>query len=325
MEEKKSKSISLGTAICIFIIIILVAALVGMWLYFNNENKIGDKEISQVTVKNEENTNVKEEQNTNKEEELNINSEEVKNLYAKILKVQSEYSPIKEYSSKTYSFYKSNKTTIENLNNDEKSFAVVSYLMQNNYGTKVLMNSVSENIRSKLSYHIEGENYEPASDLEAFCTIYKNEDIEYVKDIIYGSNINIENISFRGLACAIEFISGDYYFYYYPGGGRGAEDRLFTKIEKATKQGEYIYIYDKCLYVALDPDTEGTANEKLALYTNTDKTKKIDTVEPDWERYHNADSSYMDSYLSKLDTYKHTFKKDLNGNYCWVSSEPIVK
>ena len=38
MEEKKVK-MSLGTAICIFIIVILIAALIGMYIYFNKNAK----------------------------------------------------------------------------------------------------------------------------------------------------------------------------------------------------------------------------------------------------------------------------------------------
>jgi len=38
MEEKKSIKISLGTTICIFIIIILIIALIGMWFVYNRNN-----------------------------------------------------------------------------------------------------------------------------------------------------------------------------------------------------------------------------------------------------------------------------------------------
>lgn len=52
MEEKKQIKISLGTAICIFIIVILIVALGGMWYYYNfinkeeNSNKVVGNNIS---------------------------------------------------------------------------------------------------------------------------------------------------------------------------------------------------------------------------------------------------------------------------------------
>ena len=54
MEEKKQLKISLGTAICIFIIIILVSALVGTIVYYNKtqekNNNIDEKNIKNTTT-----------------------------------------------------------------------------------------------------------------------------------------------------------------------------------------------------------------------------------------------------------------------------------
>ena len=321
MEEKKTIKVSLGTVICIFIIIILIMVLIGMW-YYNNMDKVDNKQISQkISTSGDKQEKIVSE---DKAEELNINGETVKNLYAKILKVESNYGPNDDLP-KTYSFYRASKVTSDNLENDEKSFVVVNYLLGSNYGKKELMDNISSDIKNKFSYYVSGVTDDPKSGETPYCVVYNNKDIEYVKDIIFGSNVNINYTTFSGLACVVEFIDGNYYSYTFPGGGRGAEDRLFTKIEKATKDGDYIYIYDKCLYADLDPDTANTDNEKLALYTNTDKTKKIETIESDWQDYYNADNSYMNDYVSKLDTYKHTFKKDSNGNYYWISSEPANK
>ena len=51
MEEKKQIKMSLGTSICIFIIILLVIALAGMYLYFNKEGKNNVNGIVKVNSK----------------------------------------------------------------------------------------------------------------------------------------------------------------------------------------------------------------------------------------------------------------------------------
>lgn len=51
MEEKKEIKMSLGTTICIFIIILLIIALTGMYLYFNKDSKNNTNNIAKVDEK----------------------------------------------------------------------------------------------------------------------------------------------------------------------------------------------------------------------------------------------------------------------------------
>lgn len=55
MEEKKSVKVSLGTVVCLFIIMLLIIGLVGMYLYYNqdNLNSVVDKD-SGVEIKETE-------------------------------------------------------------------------------------------------------------------------------------------------------------------------------------------------------------------------------------------------------------------------------
>ena len=55
MDEKKSIKVSLGTVICIFIIILLIIALVGMYFYYNNKNSV-DKNVISTKAENSINT-----------------------------------------------------------------------------------------------------------------------------------------------------------------------------------------------------------------------------------------------------------------------------
>ena len=80
MEEKKSIKVSLGTVVCLFIIMLLIIGLVGMYLYYNqdNSNNVADKD-SKVEIKelekNESNNVLDVESNQNKENEKVSQSE----------------------------------------------------------------------------------------------------------------------------------------------------------------------------------------------------------------------------------------------------------
>ena len=83
MEETKVKKINLSTAICIFIIIILITALVGMYFYYNNKlEKINDK----VTINSNEQVIKKSED----KQEDNF-TEKCKVIYEKYTKIQDKF------------------------------------------------------------------------------------------------------------------------------------------------------------------------------------------------------------------------------------------
>ena len=68
--EKNSAKISLGTAICIFIIILLIGALGGIFYYYNFVKDVNNNQISSEPKNNQQ---IQKEEE--KEEELNIDSE----------------------------------------------------------------------------------------------------------------------------------------------------------------------------------------------------------------------------------------------------------
>lgn len=88
---------------------------------------------------------------------------------------------------------------------------------------------------------------------------------------------------------------------------------VVTKLIKAEEIGNNIYLYDYFVYCDGYIENPGT-------YKDIKATKKI------------SDINYMEIYfdnredmdiLGKGQIYKHRFKKNKNGTYSWISSEPI--
>lgn len=83
-----------------------------------------------------------------------------------------------------------------------------------------------------------------------------------------------------------------------------------TKLIKAYEVGNYIYLYDYFVY-CYD-----------RTYKDINRTKKISDI--DYREIYFDGREDMD-ILGKGQIYKHKFKKNRNGTYSWVSSEPIDK
>ncbi len=77
--------------------------------------------------------------------------------------------------------------------------------------------------------------------------------------------------------------------------------------------GGELYLYDE--YVRVDFDENGMAN----LYPSSEKTLLITQMS-------GKDYMYLNNTTAALEygaKYKHTFRKDSEGNYYWISSEPL--
>lgn len=87
----------------------------------------------------------------------------------------------------------------------------------------------------------------------------------------------------------------------------GSEPTIYRTIKKAVEKGSTITIYDYFLKV-LD-------NKCYTSFTGTTENTKCTS---------NIDSNIDFTTIKKYGTlYKHTFKKDADGNYHWISSKPI--
>lgn len=83
-----------------------------------------------------------------------------------------------------------------------------------------------------------------------------------------------------------------------------------TKLIKAYEVGNYVYLYDYYVYCG-----DGTYKDRFM-------TKKISDI--DYREIYFDDKEDMD-ILGKGQIYKHRFKKNTDGTYSWVSSEPVDK
>jgi len=95
-----------------------------------------------------------------------------------------------------------------------------------------------------------------------------------------------------------------------------------SQLTKAIQDDDIIYLYDKYIFAAQVPEVDnlGVYKTPTYYYTSSSKTNLIEKVEEDVSLEENA---ILSKYSKKAQQYKHTFKKDTNGNYYWVSTEPI--
>ncbi len=91
----------------------------------------------------------------------------------------------------------------------------------------------------------------------------------------------------------------------------GLLEHGYSDLQRAEQEGENIYLYD--IFLWGDEEDDG----KIHYYTSSSENLKIDST----DAYESSREKLMTQYKSKLNTYKHTFKKSENGDYYWVSTE----
>ena len=143
------------------------------------------------------------------------------------------------------------------------------------------------------------------------CTYYKvaKSTIEKTYKNIFGKNIedtkefNIDNLN-------ICYLKDDNYYcglsetFTYT---IGSESTIYRVIKKAVEKGDNIIIYDYFLKIR--------DNKCYSNYTTTKELSKCS------DKYDGKNMNYK--LMKKYGTlYKHTYKKDSNNNYYWISSEP---
>ena len=90
----------------------------------------------------------------------------------------------------------------------------------------------------------------------------------------------------------------------------GNESTIYRVLEKAVKKGSEIYLYDYFAKI-----TNSTCYKDYTPSTiNQDCTSNY--------KENKVNYKFMEKYATK---YKHTYRKGENGNYYWVSSEPVTE
>lgn len=303
MEDKKEPiKIRLSTVILLFIILILIIAIIVIVFYYQNkinndtnliENKITKNNTqinSNKSLDKESNVDKSNDTNEKKIKKIDTNDELIQKLYS--------YIPAIEYKIQKNA-YQDKKITINELQND----FILSVAF-----TKL---SLKNEDKKKIS-----DEYNVDSGWYSFdANILQNK----VKEL-YGENVNIPNQTFddgAGVVCS--YSNGEYM--YSVGGGSNESLMPVSKIVEAYSQNDEIYIITKNTTFVSNAE-----NEKGSLYTDSTLANKIKDYQD--EKYIAMDGNKIAEYIIKNDekimiNYKHTFKKDTNGNYYWVSTEPI--
>lgn len=274
-----------------------------------NENKEkNNSKITKAIIKREEMA---------KNGNIDINSEFVKELYSRLF--------VSNFIANDYegSFYKNDKTTLETLSNTEKSLAVLTYLEKQGK-ERVEQDAIELSVLRQMKHFSEEHDF--VDDIR----VYSKEEIEDAVNKIFGENVKINFENFDGCGECFEYIDGRYYAYVFPGGGFGALTEGLGQIQYVIEDGDYVYIYDKFVfkrYFAVETNYKGyTSDDLTAYYASSEDEKyvaihKID-IDIDAYEFELEDDIIYDLYDS-LNLYKHTFKKDKNGNYHWVSTEIV--
>lgn len=303
MEDKKEPiKIRLSTVILLFIILILIIAIIVIVFYYqnkiNNDTNLIENKITKNNTQINSNKSLDKESNVDKSNDTN--EKEIKKIDTNDELIQKLYSyiPAIEYKIQKNA-YQDKKITINELQND----FILSVAF-----TKL---SLKNEDKKKIS-----DEYNVDSGWYSFdANILQNK----VKEL-YGKNVNIPNQTFddgAGVVCS--YSNGEYM--YSVGGGSNESLIPVSKIVEAYSQNDEIYIITKNTTFVSNAE-----NEKGSLYTDSTLANKIKDYQD--EKYIAMDGNKIAEDIIKNDekimiNYKHTFKKDTNGNYYWVSTEPI--
>lgn len=292
---KKNKSI------IIIVIGAIILVLGVLFLLLFNENKKNDK--------TENDSNIEE-----KKEAVTID-ETIVNLISNLVSIE------KIDLANSFFVYQNKKVTLENL--DSKIY----------YGNALNLIEMSD---TRLCTEEEVNN-NPKCDIVVDSKVLINK----VKELYGNENVDLPQ-KINGsmyISCTLnkdvyeclnhgpeDEVYNDYTEYF--GMTDYVNARVITKAEKSEK---YLYIYEK--YISLRLDTTNfnakdlnTYNYSLYKYSNAD-AKINDDIVLGKDYYEDKSTSFgskvIEKYANVATNYKHTFKKQADGSYIYVSTEEV--
>lgn len=290
--EKQPLKIKFSIAITLIIIFILIIAGI---IYYGVTRETENTNSENVT--NNENTNTLEQP---KVTSLDIESEEVKNLYKYIMKINTNQEEL---------VYRSTKVTEKDLNNQLKLMTIFE--------------NVDESDASEIKMLTDENGYEVEH------TYYTKETIEEVAKKVFGDDVTITHESCESIfASARDYKDGVYDCYEYEGGGGVLWEASTSKLISAEQSGDEIYIYDKYVHlIEVENIIDGTNYAgTYDIYEASDRQVKMaERVDFSANNLYDGDKiDNIENYLGrKLTTFKHTYKKNAEGQYYWYSTEPV--
>ena len=107
----------------------------------------------------------------------------------------------------------------------------------------------------------------------------------------------------------------------YVAGGGGEEYYHISKLEKAEKQNEYIYIYEKIIFVSPDYENGGFILIKPSDVANNVLNAGVEIGEYAYDE-NNPSARFdkmIEDHIDKFETFKWSFKLNSNGEYVYDS------
>lgn len=223
-------------------------------------------------------------------EVLDINSDLVKDIYA--------YNQINRERETEKDFYQDKLVTFNDLSDAYKFDLAFRFI---NFERSVKHDiSTCDFLKGYSLYDYCLQDSEYILSFHYFSVVKK--DLEESWHKIFGTNNPLPLGEFtvsEVLQCEYSEENDDYLCFMGMVGGYWVPEQ-YTKLIKAEKYGNTITLYDQYILFAEDYLTYKDPEEKIKL-----------------------GDSWDEKLIEKGQLYKHTYKKDKNGNYYWVSSEPI--
>lgn len=239
--------------------------------------------------------------------DLSIEGEFVKGLENKI--------PYDMYELKNYIDNKVDQSTVTNT---EKLFYVFMLLKDENKGTEVSAEGIANRLDKPYDsngYITKADKYSVELVQERYSQIFGTDQVAPKEDVdVYYYHVDYDTQD------------GCYYGHYFAGGG-GMPWIADRRIESASRSddGTEIYLYeyyiragimeDKSIYTYGKDVGSPLGEEAAATYYENIKNTNINN-------WHVKDEIF-EKYKDQLVKFKSTFKLDTNGNYYWVSTEPV--
>lgn len=294
--EKPKKRIVLK-----MLLMLIIGILLGGGAWYLIDSNIIKKDDDNKTNDTKE---VKEE----KLESLDVNSELVTNLLSYIPGKNMVFDTIKLNEER--SIYLDKKVTISDMKD-----AVILYTVVNNG----LSNKGRIYDDETMEVYEEGYVDENGSTICDWCA-YSGELVQNKVRELYGDFSKVDNQDFSYYEESCRYSEAKDYYYCENGGGGPRPDNI-TKVYKAEESDDAIYIYEKYLFLSNDWDEDDITILSRTLWDNILMQNKIDS----WNKEEDTKTTeeIMTKYESQASLYKHTFKKNKDGNYYYYSTEPI--
>lgn len=317
-QEKTDTNAKKGFDSKLILIIVLLVLVIAMAFYiFILKSKTDDNGRNVIDQDNTVNSENNGESNNQDEGMLSLDDKIVVGAYEKLPRDTINSST--GWADLTNSNYLSTKQSYETLQKNFIMNHALLFVDGNDFEIVEGMEPGSELYKLKKSV-IEENIKNIYSDVEFDFETYNVENGITSSGGDVGGGLLITNPS---LYCN-KYVEEEYWCYPYNMGGAVAVSSMFFRnLVSAELVDDYLYLYDYQFKLMPIWSEEGDNLEGYGVYP--DEFGLVGTITEDEHLSFESKKAEYDSIVQKfgdkLKLYKHTFKKDNNGNYYWVSTE----